>query len=130
MADYAIGDVARRMGISTATIRYYEESGILPPARRRNGRRRYDASIVQRVAFIKAAQQAGFTLGEIRAIFYDFPRGTPLEIRWDAMRQPKLAELEARLTQLEAMKRRLHDGLICTCPIVEQCPIAASGTTS
>lgn len=130
MDDYSIGEVARQADISPATLRFYEQIGLAPAARRRNGRRRYDASMAQRVTFIKMAQQAGFTLTEIHAIFYAFPQGTPLAARWDAMAPRKSSELTARLVELERMQSQLHAGPTCTCLTLEECPVASSGTTS
>lgn len=64
-----IGEVADRSGVPAKTIRYYETVGLLPAAdREANGYRSYGADIMQRLAFIRAAQASGLTLGEIRSI--------------------------------------------------------------
>src|ERR671921_206234 len=60
----SIGEVARRAGLATSAIRYYERAGVLPPAERVGGRRRYGPEAVRRLAVIGIAQQAGFTLAE------------------------------------------------------------------
>ena len=65
-----ISQVAQRAGIRTSTIRYYEQIDLLPIARRINGRRRYDPSILERLAFIQVTQNLGFTLGEIQRLFH------------------------------------------------------------
>src|SRR6476646_3346258 len=97
-SEMTIGEVARQVGIATSAIRYYEEIGLLPPPARVNGRRRYDWSTVQRLRVIERAQQAGFTLGEIRELFFGFAAGTHPNARWEALAQRKLGELEEQLT--------------------------------
>ena len=57
-----IGEVARRTGVEASALRYYEKQGVLPPARRAGGQRRYDEQAVRMVLVLRFAQQAGFTL--------------------------------------------------------------------
>ncbi|HEY7342931.1 MAG TPA: MerR family transcriptional regulator [Ktedonobacterales bacterium] len=125
--DLAIGAVARRAGIATSVIRYYEDFGLLPAPARLNGRRRYDLSTVQRLRVIAYAQQAGFTLGEIRELFFGFEVGTPPSVRWEGLVQRKLAELEAQLARIHAMQSLLREGMTCGCLTMEQCTIWLSG---
>ena len=66
--ELTIGDLAHRAGLATSAIRYYERVGLLPPAARVSGQRRYGEDDVARLAFIGAAQHAGFTLAEIREL--------------------------------------------------------------
>jgi MerR family redox-sensitive transcriptional activator SoxR len=122
-----IGEVARRAGTATSAIRYYETEGLLPPPARINGRRRYDASVLQRLAVIDRAQQAGFTLRETRELFFGFVAGTPPAARWDTLAQRKVAELEAQLTRIQAMQDLLREGLRCGCLTMEQCTVWLSG---
>ena len=96
-----IGAVARRAGVATSAIRYYETIGLLPaPIRLKNGQRRYAASTVQRLRVVERAQQAGFTLSEIRELFFGFAAGTHPNARWEALAQRKLSELEEQLTRI------------------------------
>src|SRR5205085_10290790 len=69
MDELTISQVARQAGVRPSTIRYYESIDVLPPARRLNGRRRYDPAILDRLAFIQITQQLGFTLSEIQLLF-------------------------------------------------------------
>jgi MerR family redox-sensitive transcriptional activator SoxR len=123
----AIGAVARRAGIATSVIRYYEDIGLLPAPARLNGRRRYDLTTVQRLKVIAYAQQAGFTLGEIRELFFGFEVGTPPSVRWEGLVQRKLAELEAQLARIHAMQSLLREGMTCGCLTIEQCTVWLSG---
>lgn len=127
MESLAIGEVARRAGVSGPTIRYYESIGLLPAPSRVNGRRRYDASALQRLRIIRVAQRAGFTLGEIRELFQGFPAGTAPATRWESLARRKLAELDAQLTRIEIMRGVLSEGLRCGCLTMEQCTLWMSG---
>ena len=88
--EWTIGDVVERAGVAASTIRYYEEIELLPPARRVNGRRRYDQAILEKLNTIRLAQRAGYTLDEIQTLLHDFPADTPPSARWQAMAQEKL----------------------------------------
>lgn len=126
-ATYTIGDIARQSGVPGSTLRYYESIGLLPAPRRVNGRRRYEASALQRLGIIGVAQRAGFTLGEIRQLFLGFPSGTTPAARWEALARRKLAELDAQLARIHMMRRVLREGLRCGCPTMEQCALWMSG---
>ena len=80
--DIAISDVARVFGLRTSAIRYYEQIGILPPPMRKNGQRRYDNRALFRLAVVQRAREKGFTLEEIRELFFGFPPETRPQKRW------------------------------------------------
>ena len=64
-----IGDLADRAGLSAKTIRFYEQAGLLPqPPRTAGGYRDYPPGALDRLAFIRHAQSAGFTLADIRGV--------------------------------------------------------------
>ena len=64
-----IGELANKTGLTTKTIRYYEDIGVLPePGRQANGYRSYHPSVIDRVGFIKDAQASGLSLIEIQVI--------------------------------------------------------------
>jgi MerR family transcriptional regulator, copper efflux regulator len=63
---FTIGELARRAGVNIQTVRYYERRELLDePRRRDSGYRMYDTSVLQRLRFIRRAQELGFTLSEI-----------------------------------------------------------------
>src|SRR5579885_2066654 len=97
MQDMTIGEVARQAGIRTSTLRYYEEIGLLPAASRVNGQRRYDAGVLQTLALIHVAQQAGFTVAEIRVLLNSMLTGAAPSADWQTLAQQKLEEVENRL---------------------------------
>ena len=119
--DLAISEVARVFGLRTSAIRYYEEIGILPPAMRKNGQRRYDKSALFRLAVVQRARETGFTLEEIRELFFGFPSGTPPPKRWHQLSQRKIAELRERMRRLKLMEALLKRVENCRCNALEEC---------
>jgi MerR family mercuric resistance operon transcriptional regulator len=116
-----IGDVARSAGVNVQTLRYYERRGLVVPVfRRHSGQREYDPADVDRVRVIKAAQRLGFTLDEIREMFdlAAHRRGTD-ELR--TMTVAKIAEIDARIERLEAMRAELRLVVDADCASVTDC---------
>ena len=85
----AISEVARVFGLRTSAIRYYEQIGILPPPLRKNGQRCYDKSVLYRLAVVQRAREMGFTLDEIRELFFGFEPGTSPPKRWHQLSKRK-----------------------------------------
>jgi MerR family transcriptional regulator, redox-sensitive transcriptional activator SoxR len=125
MSDLSIGELARRTGMRTSALRFYEDAGILRPAGRVSGRRRYDEEAVRLVEVVRFAQSAGFTLAEIRTLFGGFDPTTPLAERWAALAQAKLRELDQLVARAEQMRRAIQAGLECGCVRWEDCVIAS-----
>jgi Predicted transcriptional regulators len=117
----AISDVARVFGLRTSAIRYYEQIGILPPPMRKNGQRRYDDSALFRLAVVQRARETGFTLEEIRELFFGFPPGTRPPKRWRQLSQRKIAELQKRMKRLKLMETLLKRVENCRCDVLDQC---------
>jgi DNA-binding transcriptional MerR regulator len=103
-----IGDLAKATGLSTSRIRFYEAQGVIAPATRAaNGYRDYPDSMVDLLLFITQAQALGFSLAEIRA---GGPRDGSLVPTCDAAKallQRKLAEVDAHLAQVTALRAKL-----------------------
>jgi MerR family redox-sensitive transcriptional activator SoxR len=123
MDELAIGEVARRAGIRTSALRYYERIGLLPTPRRVSGRRRYDESTVQLLRVIQLAQGAGFTVAEIQTLLHGFAPDTPPAARWQPLARKKLEELDALILRAQQMKQVLNTGLNCGCLRLEDCAV-------
>lgn len=119
--EFAISDVARVFGLRTSAIRYYEEIGVLPPPLRKNGRRRYDRSVLFRLAVVERARQTGFTLDEIRELFGEFQPATRPPQRWRKLSERKIAELRARMKRLKLMETLLKQMQHCRCDALDEC---------
>jgi len=104
-----IGELAERSGVSAKTIRYYEDIGLLPaPARSGSGYRDYEPSTADRLAFIRAAQAVGLSLGEIRGIVALRDEGqTPCGHVLDLLRS-RAADLDRRIAELRALRGELN----------------------
>jgi MerR family transcriptional regulator, copper efflux regulator len=100
-----IGELADRSGVPVKTIRYYEEIGVLAPAARRaSGYRDYDDPAIDRLAFIRAAQAVGLTLGEIRQIVALRDRGeTPCTHVVELLEQ-RAEEIGRRVAELQRLQ--------------------------
>jgi MerR family redox-sensitive transcriptional activator SoxR len=124
MPQLSISEVARQVGLRTSAIRYYEEIGILAPARRVSGQRRYDDTVLYRLAVVRRAQEAGFTLDEIRQLFFGFVPSTPISQRWKKIAERKMVELDARIEQIQSMRTLLKKlQSCCECETVERCGV-------
>ncbi len=120
----AIGEVARRAGLRTSAIRFYEAAGLLPPpARRVGGQRRYDPGVLQSLAVIHLAQQAGFTIGEIRELLSGLGHGAAPSAQWRVLAERKLPEIRALIRRAQEMQRWLEEGLRCDCLELEACRV-------
>lgn len=105
-----IGEVAERTSVSTKALRFYEREGLLPaPARTDAGYRDYAPAAVERVAFIKDAQAAGFTLAQVRQILQVRDDGDAPCDHVGALVDERLAEVERRLAELRQVRTQLRE---------------------
>jgi MerR family redox-sensitive transcriptional activator SoxR len=126
----SIGEVARRTGIRSSAVRYYEEVGLLPVPARVGGKRVYHADVLRRIGVLRFAQEAGFTLGEIRTLFHGFGADAPLSTRWRSLANRKLKELDALAERIARMRQALALSLECGCQRIEQCTLGPADALS
>src|ERR1700735_979917 len=107
MPELSISEVAHQVGLRSSAIRYYEQIGLLPPPQRVGKQRRYDTTVLYRLAIIQRARQLGFTLGEIRELFFGFGKITRASARWQKLSQRKLAELDSLAAGIKAVSSLL-----------------------
>jgi MerR family transcriptional regulator, mercuric resistance operon regulatory protein len=115
------GELAERAGVNVQTLRYYERRGLLAaPARRPSGQREYSQDAVNLLRTIKAAQRLGFTLAEIEELLdlSEHRRGTG-ELHQRA--QAKVAEIDAKIAQLQQMRQTLVAVLDAECDSLTDC---------
>jgi MerR family transcriptional regulator, redox-sensitive transcriptional activator SoxR len=116
----SIGQVAAEAGIRASSIRYYESVGVLPEPERVSGRRRYSPAILRRLRFIGIAQQAGFSLSEIRELLEGSEEDRASE-RLRALAQRRLPDVEALIARAEAMRGWLQAAEACECQTLDAC---------
>jgi len=122
MPHLTISEVARQVGLQASAIRYYEKIGILLPAERTSGQRRYDTTVLHRLAVIQRERQTGFTLDEIKELFFGFREAAPASQRWQKLSRRKLAELDELTKQIKTMRQLLERMMeCCRCETLDQC---------
>ena len=118
-----IGKLAEAGGVGVETVRFYQRKGLLCTPDRNSGIRRYGASDVRRLRFIRRAQAAGFTLEEIRELIEldatdDRPRARMLAAaRLEAL-DDKIAELQRARDSLTRLAHECSSGRAGRCPIL------------
>lgn len=113
-----IGEVARKSGLSPATLRFYEEKGLIAPVGRRGLRRLYEATVLERLALVALGRAAGFTLAEIGPLL-----GTGSAPALDRqMLADKADELDRTIARLTTMRDGLRHAAACPAPRHMECP--------
>ena len=112
----SIGEVANRARLRASAIRFYEKKGLLPKPVRVGGQRRYDPSVLGRLAVLERAKTCGLTLDEIGELFDD--SGRPSE-RWQRIARRKIPELDAMIGKMAAMRDLLQRR--CDCADLDEC---------
>jgi MerR family transcriptional regulator, redox-sensitive transcriptional activator SoxR len=125
-----IGEVAKRAGLRASAVRYYEDVGILPPAARISGQRRYDETVLARLAVIRLAQEVGFSVAEIRALVDGSDTAGVASERWQEMARHKMADVDALLRRAERMRRLLEASLACGCLTLDTCQLVLETRSS
>jgi MerR family transcriptional regulator, redox-sensitive transcriptional activator SoxR len=123
--ELTIGEIARRAGVASSAIRYYERIGLLPEPMREHGQRRYDESVLGKLGFIGVAQSAGFSLDEIKQLMQGIDSGGMAD-PMRALSSRKLDEVEALLERTKAMKGWLQVAQECGCMSPEECSLFPS----
>ena len=108
----SIGEVCARCGVSSRTVRYYEELGLLPGVRRRaGGRRVYGAAELERLRFIQRLKALGLSLAEIRELnaVHGIAGSTAAMLgRLDQLLARRLADLDARIAELAGLRDQIE----------------------
>jgi MerR family redox-sensitive transcriptional activator SoxR len=121
MSELPIGEVARRVGIRTSAVRYYESRGLIAPDRRKGGKRVYGEDAVERLALISFAKNLGFTLSDIQLLLTGFAADMRPNARWSTIAETKLVELEAMSRRIDLMRAALQRISHCGCDDLDEC---------
>jgi MerR family redox-sensitive transcriptional activator SoxR len=121
--ELTIGEVARRAGVATSSIRYYERIGLLPKPERERGQRRYDPDVLGKLGFIGVAQNAGFKLREIDELIKGVDGAKGLGEHMRSLSSQKLGEVDALLERANAMKGWLEVAKECGCATPAECAL-------
>ena len=120
-----IGEVARRSGVASSALRFYEERGLITSERAGSGHRRYPRAVLRRIAFIVFAQRIGLTLDEIGSELARLPPDrAPTRRDWSRLSGGWTARIDQRVAELERLKDGLTECIGCGCLSLERCKLA------
>lgn len=121
----SIGEVALRSGFATSALRYYEREGLIAARRSSGGQRRYDRSVLRRLAFIRAARNIGLGLEEVREALTSLPAGrAPTRRDWTRMSRAWRGRLDEQIAALEKLRDGLDSCIGCGCLSLERCRLS------
>jgi MerR family redox-sensitive transcriptional activator SoxR len=120
-----IGEVARRSGVASSALRFYEERGLISSERAGLGHRRYPRTVLRRIAFIVFAQRVGLTLKEISSELAKLPPDrAPTRRDWSRLSRTWRARIDERIAELELLRAGLEDCIGCGCLSLDRCRLA------
>ena len=120
-----VGEVARRAGFAASALRFYERAGLIDASRSPGGQRRYPRSVLRRLAFIRAAQNVGLSLEEIRAALATLPAGrTPTRADWVRLSRSWRTRLDEQIAALAALRDGLTSCIGCGCLSLRRCALS------
>jgi MerR family transcriptional regulator, redox-sensitive transcriptional activator SoxR len=122
--ELTIGEVAARSGAATSALRFYEAEGLIAARRTSGNQRRYDRSVLRRVALIQAGRAAGIPLERIRAALGTLPAArTPTRRDWERFSRRWRDDLDDRIETLQAIRNRLTTCIGCGCLSIDRCEL-------
>jgi MerR family redox-sensitive transcriptional activator SoxR len=123
-----IGEVARRSGVASSALRFYESRGLISSERAGSGHRRYPRPVLRRIAFIVFAQRIGLTLEEIAAELAKLPpHHAPTRRDWARLSSTWTSRIDDRIAELQRLKHGLTECIGCGCLSLDRCRLANPG---
>lgn len=123
-----VTQVSQRSGFAPSALRFYEDRGLIRASRSPGGRRRYERSVLRRLAFIRAAANIGLTLDEIRTELDQLPANrTPTKADWNRISGHWRQRLDDQMQALEALRDGLDSCIGCGCLSLKSCGITNPG---
>ena len=123
-----IGEIARRSGVASSALRFYEQRGLIASERAGSGHRRYPRAVLRRIAFIVFAQRIGLTLEEIGAELAKLPpHNAPTRGDWSRLSATWTSRIDDRIQELERLKLGLTECIGCGCLSLDRCAMANPG---
>ncbi len=128
--DYSIGQLAKQAGYAVQTVRYYEETGLMPhPPRTEGGQRRYSAEHVDRLLFIRHARDLGFEVEDIRSLLGLAVDPDQSCAAVDQIARKHLAAIDEKIARLESLRAEVHRMLkACARSKVAECNVIGALT--
>jgi MerR family transcriptional regulator, redox-sensitive transcriptional activator SoxR len=123
-SELTIGEVSARSGVAPSALRFYEAEGLIAARRTDGNQRRYDRSMLRRIAFIQAGRAAGIPLERIHAALETLPKDRSPNTRdWQRLSRSWRADLDRRIATLQALRGRLTTCIGCGCLSLTKCAL-------
>lgn len=120
-----VGELARRSGVATSALRFYEDKGLIRSQRNASGHRRYPRYVIRRIAFIVFAQKIGLTLEEIGAELAKLPQNrAPDGSDWSKLSARWTSRIDERLAELQRLRSGLTACIGCGCLSLKRCALS------
>ena len=120
----SIGEVAARTGLAVSAIRFYEEKGLVKPARAVGGQRQFHRSDIRRLSLAMIAQQFGFTIEQIAEVLGTLPDGrAPTKRDWARIGRAFQDDLDAKIRTLTRLRDNLDGCIGCGCLSLKRCAL-------
>jgi MerR family redox-sensitive transcriptional activator SoxR len=124
----SIAEVAKRSGVASSALRFYEEQGLIQSERTSAGHRRYSRAVIRRIAFIVFAQKVGLSLAEIGAELAKLPKNrVPERSDWAKLSGGWTKRIDERIGELERLRAGLTECIGCGCLSLDRCQLANQG---
>ena len=124
----AISEVSHRSGFAASALRFYEAEGLIDSERSPGGQRRFQRSVLRRLAFIRAAGNVGLSINEIREELDRLPAGrTPTKADWLRISRHWRGRLDDQIAALQQLRDGLDSCIGCGCLSLARCQISNPG---
>ena len=122
--EMTVGEVAKRADVKVSTLHFYEQKGLIQSWRNSGNQRRYERSVLRRVAVIKTAQQLGMSLEEIGVALAHLPTDhAPTQEEWRVMADAWQQQLDERILHLQNLRNKLDECIGCGCLSLKKCQL-------
>jgi MerR family redox-sensitive transcriptional activator SoxR len=123
-----IGQVSDRSGVAASALRYYEQQGLITATRTAGGARRFPRAVLRRLAFVRAAQNVGLSLGEIRDALATLPADRPPTTGdWARLSSGWRERLDEQIAALVQLRDGLTSCIGCGCLSLGRCALSNPG---
>jgi MerR family redox-sensitive transcriptional activator SoxR len=120
-----ITEVARRSGVASSALRFYESRGLIASQRTGVGHRRYPRAVLRRIAFIVFAQKIGLSLEEISVELAKLPNNrVPEREDWAKLSAAWTRRIDEQIAQLQRLRSGVTECIGCGCLSLQQCRFA------
>ncbi len=124
----SIGETARRCGLATSALRFYESRGLIASQRGQGNQRRYHRSEIRKISIIRVAQNLGLTLREIESALSNLPdKRVPNKRDWEKLSRKWCSQLDQRINSLQLLRDQLTGCIGCGCLSLKRCELFNKG---